>query len=242
MRDAFRESVQGVLERVRGLERSSPSALEGGARIKGTSALALRRSMGFNIGTLVHAWFEQIEWLEDGVPSDNELRKIAERLRSDTGDLTPQLGSLISRFRQSLAAERIANVLSRSYYSSPNSLGLAHLEQWPAGRLELAALRERPFAIRSGDELLTGSIDRLVVIQSAGRPVAADIIDFKTDELPADHDDLLWAKLDYYRPQIEAYRAAAATFLGLESTRISARLVFLSIGAVCQLERPGEQR
>jgi ATP-dependent helicase/nuclease subunit A len=220
--------------RERGLERTSPSALEGGSRLSATSVLTARAEQAFGVGTLIHAWLEQIEWLKAGVPSDEDLRQIATRLRSEIGDVSKQLDAHIARFRQQLAAPPISAVLSPQYYESPANLGLTGFKSkaWPGGPPELTVHREKPFAIRTGDELLTGSIDRLVVIKAGGQIVAADVIDFKTDELPVGDAAALQQKVEFYRPQIDAYRAAAATLLRLEAGHVALRLVFLAIGRV----------
>ena len=148
-----------------------------------------------------------------------------------------KLDAHLGRFHQQLAAKEIADLLSRNFYASPANLGVPKLKgkSWPAGEVKLSVHRERPFAIRSGDEILTGSIDRLVVITVGGQIVAADVLDFKTDELRPGDAKALRAKADFYRPQIEAYRAAAARLLGISIDCIASRLVFLSAGTTCSL-------
>ena len=39
--------------------------------------LRLERGQALDRGTLLHAWFEQIGWLEDGEPDDAALRQVA---------------------------------------------------------------------------------------------------------------------------------------------------------------------
>jgi ATP-dependent helicase/nuclease subunit A len=206
----------------RGLERTSPSSLEGGARIPAVNVLRAKSTIALNTGTLFHAWFEQIEWLEDGPPTDETLRQIAARLRHEIGDFSQHLTELIARFRLQLAAPAVAAALKRSFYT-------ARSDEPPQ------AIRERQFAIRTGDELLSGSIDRLIVLRRGGKPIAADILDFKTDELPAADPAALADKIEFYRPQLDAYRTAAAHLLRLDPGQITSRLVFLSLGAVEQL-------
>jgi ATP-dependent helicase/nuclease subunit A len=208
-----------LARRERGLERTSPSALEGGTRVPAAFALRAKSAIALNTGTLIHAWLEQIEWLDDGLPSDAALRAVADKLRPEIGDFSSHLDTLLARFRQQLAAPAIAAALKRSYYSHH------------AGA-DLQVFRERQFAVRLGDELLDGSIDRLVHIRQRGRLIAADILDFKTDELPVGHPAALAEKLDFYRPQLEAYRSAAAQFLKLDPRHMTARLVFLTAGLV----------
>ena len=51
--------------RRRGLDRRSPSKLEGGTKVDLTQRLRLDSAAGMARGTLVHAWLEQyVEWLE----------------------------------------------------------------------------------------------------------------------------------------------------------------------------------
>jgi len=208
--------------------------LEGGVRRSAASVLAAHSPQAFAIGTLFHAWLAEMEWLDAGLPSDDALVQVAAQLRSEIGGMAEQITSLIGRFRQQLSAAPIAEILSRRFYDSPANLGLAKLKSkpWPGGKIELSVVTERPFAIRSGDNILSGSIDRLVVIKSGGRPIAADVLDFKTDEIDPDNNKALAAKVAFYQPQMEAYRVAAAKLLSIGTANIAARLVFLQAGAV----------
>ena len=107
--------------------------------------------------------------------------------------------------------------------------------------------REKPFVLREDDVILSGSIDRLVVLYDGDRPVGADVLDFKTDVLPAGPvsplpsagegqgvrvSAALAARIEFYRPQLAAYRRAAARLFGLAPDRVSARLVFTELGEV----------
>jgi ATP-dependent helicase/nuclease subunit A len=96
----------------------------------------------------------------------------------------------------------------------------------------LAVWREKPFVLREEDVILSGSIDRLVVLYDGDRAVGADVLDFKTDVLPAGDPAAIAARIEFYRPQLAAYRRAAARLLGLEPDRVSARLVFTELGEV----------
>ncbi len=63
--------------RWRGLQRVSPSGLEGGTHVRladqGSDSDS-DRTAALSRGTLIHAWFEQIEWLDEGAPGDDHLR------------------------------------------------------------------------------------------------------------------------------------------------------------------------
>ncbi|MEX2176597.1 MAG: 3'-5' exonuclease, partial [Pirellulaceae bacterium] len=223
-----------LAQRDRGLERTSPSALEGGSRFN-LARLLERNRFALEQGTLVHAWLERLAWLDDGSPDDAALRAVAARLAPDLAANTAALGERLDTFRKQLAHKPIAAVLRRSFYDDPQQLGLADAAAigWQAGEVQLQVQSERTFALRDGDEILVGSIDRLVLVRRGGRLIAADIIDFKTDELPPRDAAALADKVAFYQPQIEAYRKAAARLLRLDPRRIAARLVFLGAGKVC---------
>jgi ATP-dependent exoDNAse (exonuclease V) beta subunit len=174
-----------VERRVRGLERRSPSGLEGGQKIQ-LGSLFDRKSAALERGTLVHERLAQIEWLGDLNSLDEPLRRALEK---------PEIRALFTR---------------------------------PTGdRANCRVYRERPFALRDGNTILSGAIDRLVMFEDS-----AEIIDFKTDAIPADDPAAVAAKVDFYRPQMEAYRRAVAAMYRLPAARIAARLAFLSPGIV----------
>ena len=101
--------------------------------------------------------------------------------------------------------------------------------------LRFRVWRERPFAVRVEDAVLNGAIDRLVVLYDGDRPLAADVIDFKTDTLDMANTAALQSKVDNYRPQLEAYRIAASRLTGLDPTRVSARLLFVGAGIISRI-------
>ncbi|MCC6679987.1 MAG: UvrD-helicase domain-containing protein [Phycisphaeraceae bacterium] len=82
--------------------------------------------------------------------------------------------------------------------------------------------RERPFAVRDGDRLLSGVFDR-VTFQPGGRAV---IIDYKTDTQP---------DAERYRPQLQAYRRALAKLRGLDESAITCLLLFVGCGEVVEV-------
>ncbi|MFZ9682212.1 MAG: UvrD-helicase domain-containing protein [Cephaloticoccus sp.] len=79
--------------------------------------------------------------------------------------------------------------------------------------------RERPFEAVVDGQWLTGVFDRVIVERDGtGRPVRADVFDFKTDE------DVEGALGRHHR-QLGFYRAAAARLLGLEAESVACYLV-----------------
>jgi len=129
-------------------------------------------------------------------------------------------------------------VMTRATFERPAEPGRATLVHTSPGvaRPRWQVSRECPFAVREGDAILSGKMDRLVVLCDGDRAVAADVVDFKTDAVSADDPAALESRVAWYRPQLEAYCRAAATLLGLGSDRVSARLVFTEPGLVVPVE------
>jgi ATP-dependent exoDNAse (exonuclease V) beta subunit len=242
--------------RRRGLEVVSPSQLEGGARVKLAGLLRLDSSAALDRGTLVHACFEQVGWLDDGPPEESALRRAVSGLAPD--GLDP--ADLIAQFQSALKRPAIADLLTLARYQSPIAFSGRRLEanrtrhaprdadphapreadphaereEYASGHagLRLEVQREWPFLVREGGQILSGQIDRLVLWYDGDRPWAADVIDFKTDRLAADNPAALADRVEHYRPQLEAYRRALARLYRLPADRVSARLVFVELGIV----------
>ena len=223
--------------RRRGLERRSPSQLEGGPLVDLAERLRLDTGEALGRGTLVHAWFEQITWLEDGQPADEVLQEIGRRQGFSPG----KLSHLLEQFRHVLDKPAVRNALTRSTYAdktvgeqtSPDHSSCVHL----AAHGDLKSPRwevrqEYPFAVDDGEGILAGTIDRLVILYDGDRPVGADVMDFKTDAVSLDRSRGIENRVAVYRPQIEAYRRAVVELTGLPAERISARLLFSEAGCL----------
>ena len=211
----------------RGLDHRSPSRLEGGGLVHLASQLRLERGQALDRGTLLHLWFEQIGWLEDGEPDDAALRQIACAKKLEHLDLP----ELLVRFRTSLRKPAVVAALRKATYQQPAdeegcrvhvSAGI----QAPVWEL----FRERSFAVGDESGILRGAFDRLVVLRDGQQVVAADILDFKTDEVPGDDPRAIDARVEQYRPQLAAYRRAAAAMLAIDPKQVSARLLFVGPG------------
>jgi ATP-dependent exoDNAse (exonuclease V) beta subunit len=101
--------------RRRGREVVSPSQLEGGARVKLAGVLRLDTSAALDRGTLMHACFEQVHWLDDGPPEESALRQAVSGLAAGGTDL----GALIAEFKAALKRPAIADLLTLARYESP---------------------------------------------------------------------------------------------------------------------------
>lgn len=198
--------------RGRNLPRRSPSELEGGDRVDLASLLRTDLTGEARLrGTVVHAWCEGIEWMEDGIPGQEALRAAAARVAP--GVSAARIDEWISEFRRWMEAPAIHGALSREGYP-------------PGARVE----RELPFLHRQGEGLLQGYIDRLVLLEEEGRVVEAEVLDFKTDLMDASVARGLAARVEHYRPQIDAYREAVAARYRLDPGQVSGTLLFLRVG------------
>ncbi len=192
-------------------KRRTPSGEESFA-IKGSVLFSPGRETGRNLGTLVHALMEQVGWIDDRF---NEAGLLAAwETKGFTSDAAFPVAS-------EQALNVIRSAACRTAFTPPS----------PISRL----WRERPFDLVQGNgEWISGTVDRVnITCDAAGRPVAAAIIDFKTDDVP--DEEALKDKLDGYRPQIALYRQAVARLTGLEAKKISASLLFTRLGRLASL-------
>lgn len=167
-------------------------------------------------GSLIHCCFEQVHWLEDGVP---EIDLLKQKLQRIDGADSKQIRTAISGFRKMLKQPNTSNLLRREQF------GTDLFNSYDEYRVE----NERPFTVRVGDGILNGYIDRLVLLVRSGEIVGADVVDFKTDQItPGDHEALR-NRVDVYRPQLQSYRDAVAAIYSLKPEDVSARLMFVAI-------------
>ena len=118
------------------------------------------------------------------------------------------------------------------YLAQPGVQGVFENPEKPAW-LE----QERPFLPQTGSGGGLGIVDRLVVdLDAEGRPVAAMIIDFKTDRI--NHEGLE-AFVESHSQQLERYREMVAADLGLPSDVVQANLVALELGEVVPIGTNG---
>lgn len=221
--------------RQRGLRRDAPSRHEGG-RIRfpvtqfstglhdvssdGQSKTTSMISPA-DRGTVIHEWFEQIEWLDENHPEDDVLIAIADAhfvSREDTE-------SLLSEFRQMLESSVVQQALNKTQYSS-------NVESFTSsghvfGPDDFKVINERPFVLKTADSIVQGTIDRLVLGYHAGKPVSADVIDFKTDRLHGDQTEWIASKANDYRDQLLCYQQAIHNCFGVPRQQITTRLLLL---------------
>lgn len=201
--------------RARLLPRRSPSELEGGDRVSLVDALRPRLRGALDRGTLVHAWLQEIEWLDGEDPTDFERETV--RFLATAARIAPGLddpAALLADLRSWLRAPEVRTLLTRASF--------------PAGTV---VERELPFVARDGGGILQGVADRVLRIPDPGAERLL-IVDWKTDRIAPDDAAALAARAEHYRPQIQAYCRALARLEGVPEERVEGRLAFLRAGRV----------
>ncbi len=194
----------------------SPSRL-GEAEAQRTAAdrLGLADGRARDRGTAVHAMFEHIEWLEDGTPDQPELARVA-------GGSSPRRSAAWAREQ----AESFLGMLRHDAVRRVMSLG-------GRDRASVRVWREQPFARLADGAVQQGAIDRLEAEYGADGSVrSAVVIDFKTDDIAAADAE---QTAESYRLQLDAYRQAAATFLGIDASAIEAVVLFVTPGVAVRI-------
>jgi ATP-dependent exoDNAse (exonuclease V) beta subunit len=195
------------------LQRRTPSQLEASTRIDLAERLRLDAGGSLERGSLVHAWCQEVGWIEEGLPDEERLRRIARRVAPAFGGA--EVTALVERFRDWMAVPTIMAALSRASYPA-------------ATRIE----REIRFVHRDGDTIVEGIIDRLLLWEEGGRVVGAEVLDYKTDAVTVEDSAGLEARTEVYRGQLSAYRTAVSRLYHLPPGEIGAKLLFLNAGVV----------
>jgi ATP-dependent exoDNAse (exonuclease V) beta subunit len=226
------------VERRRGLEHVAPSRQEGQGKIALSRLFDRSERPGMATGTVHHAWFALVDWLDDGVPTQKQLLAAAELLRADLPDgIWKDIDRLADQFRAYLAKPEIGAVLRRSAYSDPECPAFPGKLKpcWTKSLSVQQVERERRFLVRDGSRFWNGTLDRVVWLVDRGRKVAADAIDFKTDAIRPGDLEAVRMRTDFYRPQLEVYCQAIARFAKLPIQQVSARLVFTEADCVVEV-------
>ena len=204
----------------RHVETVLPSQIGASRFVHLRDRLARGNEAARNYGTLIHLWLSQIEWLDaeaGSVPDDTEFLKLAQPFVDHV-----DVGKALKKFRGMLSTEPLRDILNQEKCLDELRRSLPALPD----DVQIEVRVEQPVAGRDNDKIVTGTIDRLILVRAGNRIVAAEIIDFKT-ELPDPGDAAKLAqKTERYETQMAAYRRAIAASLRIE--HVSTRLVFLS--------------
>ncbi len=216
-------------ERRRGLRRDAPSRHDTTRlvapfteRVSVPAAIDPRTR-----GMLIHAWFEAVVWLQDGPPAETLLRQIA----ADHVVNEATVNEWLTTFYDMLNQSNTSGIFTRD-----TLLKLPVFREFmgkaKSGTAEMYAENERPFVLKRDGAIVQGIIDRLVILRVNGRPVAADIVDFKTDKVTGEIETWVSDKSQHYAAQLQEYRTAVQTCFGIQSEAISTRLALLEADVV----------
>jgi hypothetical protein len=212
-------------------------------------------------GSIVHAWMEEVRWMEDGLPDRDTRLRLARREAPEHGARAwdDGLDELWEWVEERLAAPEIREALSREGARASaeawarERIGTVVTEAADSrgGELALEVENELPFLHREGDTLMEGIIDRLVLVR-AGKPddagvegvspsgtgavLAAHVLDYKTDFVPAGDETALRERSEHYLPQLRAYRGAVAALYGIPTDRVRCTLLFLEAGRAVDVD------
>ncbi|MGN1065395.1 MAG: PD-(D/E)XK nuclease family protein, partial [Thermoguttaceae bacterium] len=152
-------------------------------------------------GTALHACFEHVMWLDDGMPDSERLQTILAAVFDGDRD---KAAKIYEQFKRICELDFTRKLLSRASYP-----------------YETKVFQERQFSFTKGDTLIRGTIDRLTLLYDEGRLVGADVIDFKSNKYVKGrtHED--------YDKQLRFYGEAVANLFQLRSDQINLRYVFI---------------
>jgi ATP-dependent exoDNAse (exonuclease V) beta subunit len=222
------------------LRRRSPSSLEGTGSVTAVSVVKPAGALAKERGVLLHAWFEEVEWLDEGPPTEKQLRDAAAK-----NSCRPELvESELAPFRQSLKKD-LGPILRRARYATRPGVLQLFREQPFAVAMEVPGLAPRAGGtsgkptIPGAAALVTGRFDRLVVGWEGDRALWAEVLDFKTDAFGPKDEIFLAARAAHYEGQVRAYMRAACRMLRLDSSQVTGALVFTSASRVVPFDLRG---
>ena len=158
---------------------------------------------GKSIGTQVHELFEKISF----IPADFDPGKFAADSSADP-----------------IAAEIFCRAMEKD---SPIR---AALSESADGR-EKEVWCEKRFLLRNPQgEIIPGAFDRVVIFKENGIPAAAEIFDYKSDNMQSA------AEFAVYFPQLKLYRESLAQMLALPPEKIACRILALKIKEVITVD------
>jgi ATP-dependent exoDNAse (exonuclease V) beta subunit len=172
-------------------------------------------------GTLAHAWFERIPWLDERGPGAVDAAEVEAAASVDAGrPVDPGLAESVRTLVERSLGTPMAAVLRR-----------ARCEPWGCDALEVRV--EMPFALATDDGLVRGRMDRVVLGIRGGRVERAEVVDWKTGAHGLS-GAALEERIAPYRRQMAAYKAALAGMFALPEDRVTAVLAMVDRGELIE--------
>ncbi|MCC5828452.1 MAG: UvrD-helicase domain-containing protein [Phycisphaeraceae bacterium] len=214
--------------RRRGLDFLSPSRMEGKGRRTGGDLLAVSRG-GMEYGTILHRWFEMIEFYDGPTSLPAREALLAEAARLGLGRSADELESMVEHFHACFESPAVQQA-----FGAPDG----EHELWRE-RLFVVMLPGGSGGTGAGSRLVRGQFDRVVLERAGGRWHRATIMDFKTDRIGTRG---VGPVVEHYRPQMQSYIDCVRRLAPSDSTqklKIVARLLFTSTGELVDAHRDG---
>lgn len=225
----------------RDLVRRAPSNIEDRRMVNLGKKLDFSQQNTVN-GSILHGWYEKIAWVENSLPSDEELIAVARPY----GLTKDRLERLLKSFHSSLKSPKLDRVLHWTTYIPMLSEKVRQAGILPEDQIPRTVTRKRPddpeeirwevyrekeLAIRTETELLLGTLDRLILLRNDAQVFWADCIDYKTTR-KINNPDVLEEKVRSHSLQMQDYRHMLQLHYRIPSTQISTHLVFSMLGIV----------
>ena len=167
----------------------------------------------------MHQLLEAIEWLDEE-PATEDLGAVLDDAAASVPVLAlPLLPSAREAVERTLQSPDGSSHFSRE----ETARRLATLAGEKPLRIEVA--RELPYAVESADGLTRGTIDRLHIAWGKDGPLAAEVVDAKSDG-----DSAGETLLEKYAAQLDAYRDAVVRLWGIPAERVSLLLLRVPSG------------
>ena len=181
----------------------TPSSLHDSRRKNAALIFSRKGRRAREKGTIIHALFQEIIWLNSAnISRENLVEKARETVPFLNSDFYEET---VSEFLKILEKEEIKNLLTE-----------------PEEKCEVK--NELPFAAIIDDKLTRGAFDRVIFYPSYSAPEKIEIIDYKTDNVQTDEE--IKTAVEKYKPQMDCYKKALSESYGLDAKKITARLVF----------------
>ena len=157
--------------------------------------------------------------------SDLDLQ-LQTKLALELGFSKQQADEAVEDFLETISRPAIQSLLEEDAYLKSNRV--AELDFVPVSAV---VKNEQAIQAMIDGGIMNGYVDRLVVFKDGlGRPVGADIIDYKTDLIDGQPGRTIREKTVHYRPQIEAYRESICQMFKISPAAVGACLVFVQTG------------
>ena len=211
----------------------APSQMAGKPQVVLAERLQLESQSVYQYGSLIHGWLELIQWLDEGQPTDEQLLEVAQALDIQFIDVQHAK----EQFHMMLRSQGTSAMLTRQGFreAAPQAWPTNLRSQMAKGQHSLEVRNEQSIAALQQGKLISGFVDRLVLLCNGDQILAADIVDYKTDQLRQGQTERIKQKANFYRPQLVAYRYAIASMLHLDFSNISTGLLFTDPGLVVEV-------